>query len=55
VRPKNLALLIGFVSNHNNGIHAIKMSSVKDDGGHATHNKKPLARAIKRLVNRFKK
>jgi hypothetical protein len=41
------------VSNHNNGSHAIKMSKVNADIGHAAHNKIPLASERKRLVNRF--
>jgi hypothetical protein len=53
VSPKNLALLMGLLSNHNNGIHAIKMSKVNDDVGHAAHNKIPLANDRRRLVYRF--
>ena len=50
VNAKNLLLLIGLVSNHNNGVHAIKMSKVNADVGHAAHNKIPLANDRRRLV-----
>jgi hypothetical protein len=50
VSPKNLLLLIGLVSNHNNGSHAIKMSKVNADVGHAAHNKMPHANDRRRLV-----
>ena len=54
VSPKKPALLIGLLSNHNNGIHAIKMSKVSGDVGHAAHNKIPPLMAIKKLLKRFK-
>jgi hypothetical protein len=53
VRLKNFPLLIGLVSNHNKGIHAMKMSKVSADVGHAAHNKIPLANERRRLAYRF--
>jgi len=38
------------LSSHNNGIHAIKMSKVSGDVGHAAHNKIPPANDRRRLV-----
>lgn len=55
VSQKNFFLLSTLVSNQSNGVHAINISNVSGDTGHAAKSKKPEVMARKRFVNRFKK
>jgi len=50
VNAKNFLLLIDVVSSHSNGTHAIKISKVSGDTGHAAHNKIPHDNESRRLL-----
>jgi hypothetical protein len=55
VNPKNFLLLTTLDSTHKSGIKATNIRKVKGETGQAAHNKRPLPKANKRFLDRFKK